>query len=465
MISSPPPHEQASASSSSSGPIASKEAAQRESLQKSLARTIIAMRMLAYPDGMRRITLSAVAAAAMVALALPASAAGPSSWQAGSGPAGPFTVLRSVDPHVALAGGLAGAVAVTRDGGKTWSATSAPSGADVVDLAAANATTIFELDSRGLLHRSTDGGATWSTPALPSGTHAVALRVFGGSRLLVVGRRALLVSSDGGDSFRDVTPKLARTDLFRGADVAAGAPLVWGAHALLVSPDGGRHWQHLKLPHLGHGDGVLAVDFIAPRVGFVLTSFRRFYRTTNAGHHWGEMLGTAGAGADVAFSDRRNGWLAAPGFANRFDGYALHTTDGGVTWRPQAVATRFLSHVASARGTAYAIGDEGTRLYSTGGGESGRAITIGFRPVPRVARRGGSVRIRGRVNPALRGVGVAVSMRSQGRWIVRWVHTHARGVFTASFTVQKTAAFVAQVPAVDGHGSAATKPVAVRVPR
>lgn len=52
VISRPPPHEQASASSSSIGPIASKAAAQRGSLQKSRALTIIASRMRLHPDGM-----------------------------------------------------------------------------------------------------------------------------------------------------------------------------------------------------------------------------------------------------------------------------------------------------------------------------------------------------------------------------------------------------------------------------
>ena len=221
----------------------------------------------------------------------------------------------------------------------------------------------------------------------------------------------------------------------------------------------------MRLPHLQRGDALLTADFVTPRVGFVLSSFRHLYRTRDAGHHWIDLLGTGGAGTDLAFGDGRHGWLAAPGFANRFDGYVLHTTDGGASWRPQAVASRFLSKVgAVGTGGAFAIANEGTALFAThNGGESGRAVTLGFRPVPRRAHRGGTVRIRGRVAPARGGIGVAVSMYSAGRWIVRYATTGRRGVFTARFSVRRRATFIAQVAATAGHGSAATRPVSVPV--
>lgn len=424
--------------------------------------------MRGYPDGMNRFTLLAAVSTAALMLALPAAAAGPSGWRAGSGgiPSPSYNLLRAVSSSVALAGDSAdGRLVRTVDGGRSWTATTPPSEVGLVDVASQYGSTIYVVDADRHVFRSRNAGAGWTQLDVRAVVAPRAVATLPGGRVLLVGARSLALSSDGGDSFQSVTPALARGDYFTGVDHARSGLVVWGAHSLLASTDGARTWRHMRLPHLSRGDGLLAVDFVARRVGFVLTQFRHFYRTTNAGHHWGEMLGTAGAGADLAFSDRRHGWLAAPGFANRFDGYALRTSDGGVTWRPEAVAPGFLSHVAAAGATAYAIANQGMSLYATQGGESGTKITIGFRPVPRSTRRGGRVRIRGRVNPGLRGVGVAVSMRAGGRWIVRWVHTRARGVFVARFTVPKTAAFVAQVPAVAGHGSAATRPVAVRVVR
>lgn len=411
---------------------------------------------------MQRVTLLAAVTATVATLALPARAEAPAGWRAGAGVAGSFTVLRAVSSSVALAGGFNGAVLRTADGGATWAATAAPSDAAVRDLASVDGQTVYALDARGAVWRSGDGGASWSGLEVPGGVHPLAVTAFRDGRVLLTARRSLLLSKDQGASFKSVTPKLTKGDSFRGADRAGEDLVVFGSRALLVSSDGGEGWRHMKLPRLERGDGLLAADFVAARAGYVLTSFRRLHRTSDAGHHWRELLGTGGAGADISFADRRSGYLAAPGFANRFDGYVLRTADGGATWRPQPVSARFLSRVAAVRGAAYALGNEGTSLHSTNGGETGRPITVGFRPLPRVARRGGRVAIRGRINPAMR-TGVVVSMRSGGRWIARYVRSGRRGIFTARFSVQRRAAFIVQVPALAGHGSAATKPVFVPV--
>ena len=419
--------------------------------------------MRGYPDGMQRITL---VVAVFAALVLPAAADPPTGWQTGSGATGTLTVLSAVSSSVAYAGGADGVVMRTNDGGRTWSATASPSGASVVGLSAADSQVAFALDARGEVQRTSDAGATWTTLAPAGGIHPLALEALPGNRLLLAGRRSLLFSSDGGDSFTSVTPKLAKGDAFRGVDRAGSALTVFGPRALLVSGGGGRGWRHLRLPHMARGDAIFTADFVTARRGYVLTNFRRLFRTADAGHHWTELLGAAGAGQDIAFADARRGWIAAPGFANRFDGVVLHTTDGGVSWRPQVVASGFASHVAAAGTRAFAIANEGTGLFATAdAGEAGTALTVGFRPVPRVARRGHAVRIRGRISRRLAGVGVAVSMHVAGRWIARYVRTNGAGVFVAKFKAQRRSAFVAQIPSGNGHGSAATGPVFVRVVR
>jgi photosystem II stability/assembly factor-like uncharacterized protein len=413
---------------------------------------------------MQRLTLLAASVAALAVLGLPAAANAPSTWTAGRGVEGSFTVLATAD-GIGWAGGFAGALARTTDGGRTWATATPPSSAGIRDIATDDGQTIFALDARGSVFRSTDAGTTWTTLAPTGGMHPIALSAFGGDRLLLVGRRSLLYSGDAGNTFKAVTPKLAKADLFTAADEAGGSPVVSGPHSLLISNDLGLHWQHMRLPPLARGDALLDADFVVQRGGFVLTAFRQVFRTGDAGHHWTELLGTGGAGADIAFSDPQHGYLAAPGFANRFDGFVLYTNDAGASWRPQPVASRFLSKVAAQpRGPAYAIANEGTALFATRiGSETGKPITVGFRPAPRAPLRGGTVAIRGRVAPAVKNAGVAVSMRSAGRWIARYVRTDANGVFTTNFVVQRTAAFVVQVPAGGGHGSAASKPVIVEV--
>src|SRR3954452_25238364 len=413
--------------------------------------------MRGYSDGMQRLGPFACVLACAGLLALPAAADPPLGWQAGSGVQGSFSALRA-GTGLGIAGGFSGAVAFTTDGGATWTTTSPPSDAQVRGVAATGPNALFALDGRGVLWRSHDAGVTWAQLQPAGGVHPVALDVVGG-RLVVVARRSLLVSIDAGDSFASATPKLARADAFTGIK----GRVVFGPHSLLVSATNGRSWQHLRLPPLTHGDSLLAADFPVARAGYVLSAFRRLYFTPDAGHHWTERLGTGGAGADLAFSDLTHGYLAAPGFANRFDDYVLYTNDAGGSWRPERVSPGFLSHVAASGATAYAIGNEGAGLFATRvGAEPGRRITVGFRPVPRIARLRARVTIRGRLTPNTRAP-VVVSMRSSGRWLTRFHYASARGVFTARFVVQRNAWFVAQVLPGAGHGPAATKPVLVLV--
>jgi photosystem II stability/assembly factor-like uncharacterized protein len=284
--------------------------------------------------------------------------------------------------------------------------------------------------------------------------------------MLLITRRRLQLSTDLGKTFAAVTPKLTRTDFLRDFDSAGSAAVVSGPRTLLVSGDG-RAWKHMRLPPLGHGDDVLlSVDFTGPRTGFVLTAFHRLFRTRDAGHHWTELLGNAGAGISLAMSDGRNGWIAAPGFGNRYDGAVLATSDGGATWRPQIVAPRFVSKVAAAGGTGYLVGNEGSALFATSdGGDAGTEVGVGFRPSPRAVRRGRFVTIRGRVTPGEPGRTVAVSMRSARRWIVRSATTGSSGVFQVRFKLARSAVFVAQVPSDATHRGAGTRPVLVRVTR
>ena len=422
--------------------------------------------MGAYPDGMQRLTLLACIAAALGALALPSVAAAPSGWRESRGVDGSFTVIKALSLDSAFAGGLNGRLVYTEDAGATWTATTPPSSAGLRDIATSDGTTFYALDNRGAIKRSEDSGTTWDEPAQAPDLHPRALVAWKGGHLLIINTGSLLLSSDSGDTFDDVTPNVVKGDVFRGGSRVEGVVSVFGPRTLLLSQDSGRTWTHMKLPPLQPGDTLIGASFVGPRTGFVLSSFRHVYRTRDAGNSWTDLLSTGGAGADISFSDPQHGWLTAPGFANRFDGYVLHTEDGGDTWRPQPVSSSFLSKVAATDGGAFAIGNQGSSLFATDtGGEAGKTMTVGFRPVPRRVRRGDTVTIRGRINPSRRGVGVTVTMFSEGRWIARYVSTGADGVFTQAFKPQRRAWFIVQVATGPGHTSAATRPIFVPVGR
>lgn len=434
--------------------------------------------MRGYADGMQKLThaarvpprmpVRAAVAVVLLILALPARADEPAAgWYSGSGvDATGLTVLRAFDDSNALAGGFGGVVMRTSDTGLTWSRLTPPGTISVRDLASADGQTIYALDNRGGVKRSADAGVSWAPISTKPATAPVAILRFGDNSVLAVGRRALALSGDGGDSFAKVTPKLAPRDILRAVDRAGAAVMVSGSRTLLVSTDGARKWNHMKLPPLARGDGLLAVDFTAPRQGFALSALRRLFRTKDAGHDWTELLGSGGAGTDLAFSDPQNGYLAAPGFANRYDGVVMRTSDGGSTWRPQLVAPRFLSRVAIGGGTAFALANEGSALFATrSGGDSGTPVEVGFRATKKRVRRGGFVTIRGRVTPPASVKQVVISVRAAGRWQARIVKVGSKAVFTSKFKLQRTSAFIAQVLGDGATTGAGTHPVFVRVSR
>ena len=86
------------------------------------------------------------------------------------------------------------------------------------------------------------------------------------------------------------------------------------------------------------------------------------------------MLGTGARERTSPSRPAEHGYIGGTGISRgRFDGYVLRTTDGG-HWRPQAVASRFLSKVAAA-GRAHApSANEGTAIFANRGATANRAL-------------------------------------------------------------------------------------------
>ncbi|MFL5894224.1 MAG: WD40/YVTN/BNR-like repeat-containing protein [Thermoleophilaceae bacterium] len=385
------------------------------------------------------------------------------SWRpVGARVDGEFTVLRGVSATVALAGGHAGLVARTGDSGQSWQAISAPTTAPIMDVASSDGETIFALDALGGLARSSDAGATWQMLST-GGRRPNAVVAFSPQRLLLVGTRELALSTDGGDGFKAVAIRLVNGDSLQYADRAAGATVVYGPRALLESTDDGASWRHLPLPRIGRSETLRHADFVTPRTGWVMTTTRRLFRTRDGGGHWTELPGTGGAGVDMAFSDATHGYLAAPGFAYRYNGVVLRTSDGGASWRPQIVAPTFLQAVASGGSTDYALAGARTLYATRTGGDAGAPSRLTFKPSAPVVGRRRKVTLRGRLLPARPRAPVVVSARSRGRWIARLVTTSPNGSWASTWALRHTTGFVAQALGDATHTGAGTRYVQVAV--
>ena len=140
-----------------------------------------------------------------------ASTDGGLSWQvrnAGAGQSFMGTIL--VDPDDAdrlVAPDMAGSLATSTDGGRTWSALGGPTGAMAVTW---NPTDTDQIIAAGMqdAQRSTDGGATWEPVQLPAGTTALSYSPDGTSVYAgaLSGDQAVVHrSTDNGESWQPLT--------------------------------------------------------------------------------------------------------------------------------------------------------------------------------------------------------------------------------------------------------------------
>ena len=384
---------------------------------------------------------------------------------------GSFSSLRAATPTTAYAFGRAGSLARTTDGGRTWTEMDAATSDDLVDVSFPNTTTGFALDSVGQLLRTRNSGQSYEILNTGATEPPDAVLALDESRVVLVGPVGLRRSTNGGDSFIAVRSRGTTTAGFGDIGRRGSFLFAWGSRAIAVSPNGGVGWRRMRRPLTR--DDIAKVDFVSSTTGYVLYENGRLFGTRNAGRKWTEVVATGTeTGYDMDFSDRTHGFLATEEFGDDSSGYVLQTDDGGRSWEPQLIdneAVRIRGLATESESTAFTL-TEGNHLFGTdSAGSNGTAsrLTLSTR-TPRL-RRGGTVRIDGRLTPAEGGEPVVVSLRSAGdeHWIFVTVTAATNGTFTVFAPVQRTSRVVAQWAGDDdrrGDGSEVLRIAVARQP-
>lgn len=384
---------------------------------------------------------------------------------------------RGPDATSAYAPGEKGQIALTLDGGTTWKVASVSTSADLVDTSWADRQTGYAIDARGGLFRSANGGASWATLAPgPGGAAQAVLALPGGGTVLLVGPRGVKRSLGGGQFDRVAGRPVSSTPLsdvqLAGAAIFAWAP---GGRRLLVSVDRGARWSAVRLP--SKRTRIRHVALTSRSTGALLDTTGRVWTTRNGGRSWRESIATGTRrGTSLAFGSPTSGYLNVDRFGgDATGGYVLHTTDGGATWRPQAIATTTVTRLGlvapdAARAFALVTGPAGQqrRFFFTGsGGDAGApsSLTIRTSPArltkPALKRARGRVTITGRLAGAVGGEQVVVSARARsgGAWSARTVTAGANGgSFSATFTIARSSVFVAQWGGDSGRAGVGSRP-------
>jgi photosystem II stability/assembly factor-like uncharacterized protein len=284
-------------------------------------------------------------------------------------------------------------------------------------------------------------------------------------------------SADAGQTpFEAVDSKAARTATLADYDRTSGSALfAFGPKALIRSTNQGASWKKVKGPV--KKPRYQKVDFVSSKVGYALMTNGRVYSTRNGGKKWRETGGVGTAAAyDMSFGDRNSGFLSVgtfgPGVADTgAQGWVLRTSDGGKTWRPQLIEPAPLAPrglAAAAGNTAFALAAPTDLFYTTFGGDQGEQTTLTIRSKTKRVTKNRTVKISGRMSPAVAAAQVVISVRDpkNNGWHVSDVATvSSAGTFTSSKRVSRTTQFVAQWRGDadhNGDGSPAIKVVKVK---
>jgi len=236
-----------------------------------------------------------------------------------------------------------GSVWRTTDGGDTWQP--APTSSGIFNEASFATASLGwagcsygTSESGGGIAVTTDGGATWTRQLNrpgPDGSGGFS-RVSSPTKLrcyvLKWGRSGgVWATSNGGAAWtRRVLPSIPGSfKFYHDLDFPAGK-IGWAvgdSGRIARTTNGGVTWTKQRS---GVKSALVAADFVDTRTGFVVGNGGCVLRTRDGGAHWVKLSSGTGKGLTaVCFVDRSRGWTVGS------KGALLRTTNGGKSWRGQ----------------------------------------------------------------------------------------------------------------------------------
>ena len=376
--------------------------------------------------------------------------------------------LRAESASTAYAPGTDGRIARTVDGGRSWTEIGVSTADNVIDMSFPRPQTGFALDSSGSALRTDNGGASWRILDTGTERRPRAIRATGPRQVLLIGPVGVRRSTNGGGQFASVRSKVLRRAQLDDVDGAGGATFAFGARSLVVSDDGGARWKRVPRP----GGLIRDVDFVSRSTGYLLQENGRLFFTKNRGRRWTEVLalGTSQALA-IAFGDAKHGFAVggAPGEVQR-------TTDRGRSWQPQLIVGGFVRAVAAfGAKSGFVLADPpfpdpagplvtNSLFFGTdSGGTAGRPSELTIRAAATRVKRGGRVRISGRLKSAQGGENVQIAFLRGSGWFQRRVRVASNGAFSSVVRIKGTTRFVAQWRGDDARAGDGTEALTVKV--
>ena len=304
---------------------------------------------------------------------------------------GTTSSLRGVyllDSKVGYSVGDSGTILKSTDAGMTWNALTSGTTKALYDVYFFNDAEGVTVGDSGLILRTTDGGANWATVA--SGVRDSLRSVsFSGANGICGGlSQDILYSSDSGASWHVSQKGFFGGGFFGAQMLSPTLGVVTGQNSIFqglqgTTVDAGVHWTFHPFyfnGNEGSADDIFFFDdMTGVSSGVLFDGTGAIARTGNGGTDWNSTIFPQGMqGIDFPKPES--------GFAVGFVGTILKSNDLGLTWSAQTSRTffdLFDVHFANDGLTGVAVGDAGTILRTTNGGQEG-----GLELVAAVSRKG-----------------------------------------------------------------------------
>lgn len=261
------------------------------------------------------------------------------------------------DESVGFAGGVAGALLRSEDGGLTWSQQSSLGPEAVLGLDCTSSTTLA-VGQGGLILKK--GGEAWRR--IESGTEARLLSVSSnedGLAVAVGGFGAVLRSRDGGDSWEPLTfdweallNDFLEPHIYDVQVSGDGVITIVGEFGLVLhSTDGGDSWN---MTH--HGEASLFALELDGNVGYAVGQDGIVLRTEDGAQTWRKLSSGTQANLLDVLTDR-DGVVHVTGIR-----MLLQSADGGNTWvsrQPGDVDSRWYQSLSISKAGVLMVGHSG----------------------------------------------------------------------------------------------------------
>ncbi|HJV27697.1 MAG TPA: YCF48-related protein [Aromatoleum sp.] len=255
----------------------------------------------------------------------------------------------------------------------------------------------------------------------------------------------ILASEDGGANWRSL-PAPAKTPVLLGVAMRAGRCLAVGQMGAVLAADDCRQWKNVAS---GNSSRLMAVSLNRDGLAYAVGAFGTVLRSGDGGLSWAPVAidwhGIGDGGAEPHLYDVHVSDAGSVTVVGEF-GVILRSADGA-RWQTVHRGEQALFGLAVKEGAAYAVGQAGTVLASTDGGNSWKALHTGSAAILTGVWSDG----RGRVVAS----GINAILRSEDGG-ASWRAMDSRLATRAAHNAVAAAAGEAGKPRVMTTGSAAT---------